>query len=187
MSKIITTSSNKTIEVFDGLFSSIEREHFFNFVRGSFYEVTGCDNYDEQEESLKNQIYCNYNEQNVTKMGILQSPFFREKVLSKYPINVVQQARVNVSNCFEYNVPHHDATGEKPPKYTLLYYCNLSWQIEWAGQTLFFADEKCQDVEYCSLFIPGRLIVFDSSIMHTIVTPTAFAKQHRFSFVIQYR
>lgn len=178
MSEIITTSSGRTIEVFDDLFPLLDRMTFYHVVKNSLFLSSGTDY--EQAGRIGKQLYSNYTKEHLERFGILNSEHLQKKVLSKYRINNIRKVRVNLSNCYEFNTPHADTS-----KYTLLYYCNVEWKMEWSGQTLFLND-SLDRVEYCSLFVPGRLIIFEGMIPHVIVTPSVFAGDHRYSFVIQF-
>lgn len=57
----------------------------------------------------------------------------------------------------------------RPAAATLLYYANPSWDPEWHGETLFYAD---RDVVGAVLPKPGRIVVFDAAIEHAATPPT---------------
>ena len=67
-----------------------------------------------------------------------------------------------------------------PQKYTMLYYINMEWKPEYYGETLFFNDLGTE-VEYTSLFKPGRIVFFDGKIPHTIRPSSHIAPSYRFT------
>lgn len=88
------------------------------------------------------------------------------------------KANVNLSVPNEENWVHtHDK------QVIVLYYANLEWKREWAGETLFF-DEAGEEVVYASVYKPGRVIVFDGHQPHCIRTQTAKAPHYRFTVAL---
>ena len=67
-----------------------------------------------------------------------------------------------------------------PQKYTMLYYINMEWKPEYYGETLFFNDLGTE-VEFTSLFKPGRIVFFDGKIPHTIRPSSHIAPSYRFT------
>ena len=67
-----------------------------------------------------------------------------------------------------------------PQKYTLLYYINMEWKNEYYGETLFYNDLGTE-VEYTSIFKPGRIVFFDGNIPHTIRPSSHIAPSYRFT------
>jgi len=175
---VIQLENNKTIEVIDDAFSYEERVNFYQFIRKSHFKTDGYDTM-VYSQVYANQIYSAYSEIDLKNLGFAESAVVKD-ILKKYNFNHVRHCRVNLSNCSEFNRPHLDNN-----KFTLLYYCNLEWDLSWSGQTLFLS-EDFKKVEYCSLYIPGRIIVFTGSIPHMIVSPSIYAKNNRYSLVIQF-
>jgi Rps23 Pro-64 3,4-dihydroxylase Tpa1-like proline 4-hydroxylase len=62
----------------------------------------------------------------------------------------------------------------------LLYYVNKHWKHEWAGETLFYNDDL-SEVECASIYKPGRIVVFDGEIPHTIRPQSINAPVYRFT------
>ena len=67
-----------------------------------------------------------------------------------------------------------------PQKYTLLYYINMEWKNEYYGETLFYNDLGTE-VEYTSIFKPGRIVFFDGNIPHTIRPSSHIEPSYRFT------
>lgn len=179
--KLITTSNGKKIYVYDNLFSFVDRIKFFRYVSGSHFKLN---NYDGINTYLRNQFGSRYSHDDVNNMGITQTDAFK-KLEEKHSFSKrdVVQARVNCITPFEQGGYHTDFEKDG---LTFVYYCNLKWDLTWAGQ-LIFGSESLDEIEYASFFIPGRVIVFDGSIPHMIVGPNMYAKECRISFAIQYR
>ena len=70
-----------------------------------------------------------------------------------------------------------------PQKRNLLYYINMEWKNEYYGETLFF-DELGKEVIQTSIFKPGRAVLFDGNIPHTIRPSAHTAPQYRFTLFV---
>lgn len=177
--QIPLSKSNKLLIVYDDLFSYHEQCDWYCFIQNSIYKINGADQFSHLRKSL--QLYSCFSEEDVNNMGILKSKGFQQ-IFEEHQLynKKVLQTRVNLSPNNERNEVHTDGNG-----LTLIYYCNLNWQVNWGGHTLFM-DDKLSDAEYTCLYKPGRVVVFDGSIPHMILTPTSVAEEHRFSFVMQF-
>lgn len=172
--KSITVSGKRFINVYDDVFSYQDRFNLINFFKKSLYRPTSGDTYDEE------QFYSSFSVLDVKNSGIKSMPGFKE-IGEKFNIfdKNVKQIRVNLTTPAEKNRIHADGFG-----ITLLYYANLEWKVDWGGHTLFL-DESLQEVEFVSLYKPNRVVVFDGSIPHMIMTPSNLCPTLRYSFVIQ--
>jgi len=171
--------AKKLIDLHDDLFSHFEKTMFFQFIKNSFYKPSGSDNssiYGNIE-----QLYSQYTTHDATEMGFLESPqvikLFKNYELNKYTL---KQIRVNLTTNSEKNLIHTDCKG-----LTFLYYANLDWKLEWGGHTLFM-DGNLENVEFVSLYKPGRIVVFDGTIPHMIMTPSNLCPTNRYTFVMQF-
>lgn len=70
-------------------------------------------------------------------------------------------------------------------KKVVLYYANIAWEDGWHGETLFFDDTK-KNIKLASPYIPGRVIVFDGRIPHTIRPQSAIACKYRFTLALTF-
>lgn len=177
-SKELTTSNGKFIHVYDGLFSQAEMEFFYKFVTSSFFKWGG---FSGPLAEAKDQIYAAFSLEDVENMGFKKSDgfkFLEEKY--KIPANPrpTDRAKVNLSCPFEDNTIHTDGRDG----FTMLYYVNLKWELGWNGHTLFM-DDNVEEPEHLVLYKPGRLVAFDASIPHMVMTQMP---RHRFCFVLQY-
>ncbi len=182
---LIETSNNKPIYVYDDLFDYATRLHFYNFIINSVFAIKGSDLPFKKDK----QFFSIYNDLELSLFGFTDTKAYAHlNEVHNLESAVLKMVRVNLSTNSEHNVPHCDHIA---PVYnpmvgiTLIYYANLQWDISWGGQTLFL-NEKLDEVVYCSLFKPGRVILFDNTIPHMILTPTTHAVEHRFSFVMQF-
>ena len=176
--KDLTVCDNKKIYVFDDLLSFEERYDYYMFCTTSLFKINGCDSY---VSGNRNQLYSDFSEQDIVNMGFYGSKGFKT-INDKLGIfsREILQIKVNCSTPFESNNVHLDKCD-----LTLLYYVNMKWELNWSGHTLFLNDDL-ENVEYCCLYKPGRIVIFDGSIPHMILLPNNQSEHHRLTFVIQY-
>lgn len=172
----IPTSSGKLLEVYDDCFTYNERTEWYKFVKNSFFKSDGSD----YDGTNKTQLYSSYSIEDIASMGFLNSPGFK-KIDDEYQLldRGIKQARVNLSPPSECATVHTDRDG-----LTLLYYANVEWDLNWSGHTLFM-DDTLSEAEYTCLYKPGRVVLFDGSIPHMILSISPAVKTHRYSFAIQ--
>ena len=66
----------------------------------------------------------------------------------------------------------------------VLFYVNLDWQDGWYGETIFYDPDNINNIAYTTPYIPGRFILFDGSIPHTIRPQSSKAPKFRFTISI---
>lgn len=182
---LIETSNNKPIYIYDDLFDYATRLHFYNVILNTVFSIKGTDLHFKKNK----QFYSVYNDHDLSMFGFTNTKGYAHiNEVHDLESSIIKMVRINLSTNSEHNEPHcdHFTTTDKPMVgITLIYYANLVWDISWGGQTLFL-NEKLDEAVYCSLFKPGRVILFDNTIPHMILAPTTYAKEHRFSFVMQF-
>jgi hypothetical protein len=173
--KIVSAKNEKLIRVYDNVFSYEERNDLFEFIRSSLYKTTGAD------DGQGYQIFSVFSNLDLENFNIKNMGDFKT-IVDKFNLNdrSTKQIRVNLSSPAEKNRIHSDRSG-----ITLLYYANLEWQIDWGGHTLFL-DEDLQEARYVCFYKPNRIVVFDGTIPHMIMTPSPLCPTLRYSFVIQF-
>jgi len=172
--KIINLSGGKSISLYENVFSYQERSNLYTFFKESLYRPVSGDIYNEE------QLFSAYSVLDVENSGIKSMSGFKE-ICDKFNIfeKQLKQVRVNLTTPFEKNKIHADGFG-----ITLLYYANLEWRVDWGGHTLFL-DDSLQEAEFVSIYKPNKVVVFDGSIPHMIMTPSNLCPCLRYSFVIQ--
>ena len=65
----------------------------------------------------------------------------------------------------------------------LLYYANMEWCPEYAGETLFY-DEYLKSVSFCSIYTPNRVVIFDGEIPHALRPQSGRAPEYRFTISV---
>lgn len=176
--KVIKTSSDKFIYIYDNAFSFFEQTNFYRFVTNSLYSSDG---HDGPYKINNNQFYSKFNNNDVVNMGFIKTNSY--VILNKrYQLDQrkIKQVRVNLSNFFEKSFAHTDKKG-----LTLIYYANLKWDIFWGGHTLFLS-EDLTEIDYTCVYKPNRVILFDGIIPHSISPISTMCSEHRYSFVIQF-
>jgi len=168
------TVSGKDIFIFDDVFTKVQQEQFYSFLKNSCYRIIGG-----AGGALEN-----------TNDFAMQSMFSVDDlksfgIFTVLPDNLKQKVKGrNVkraySLCMNYTQKPHFHTDGKESNLTFLYYANTKWDADWGGETVF-ADDNLNDIIYTSMYKPGRIVLFDASIMHKPCTPST--DNFRFTFV----
>lgn len=179
--QVIQTPNNKLIEIYDDAVSFNDRYKFFNYIKNSIFRVGGNDGAGQEQLDQITQIYSVFTPTDIEKMGLTETLVFKN-IAEKYQLakRGLKLIRVNLSPPSERNFVHCDAAG-----FTVLYYASIAWKLEWGGHTLFMDDQLDQALHTC-IYKPGRIVVFDGTIPHMIMTPTMLATQYRYSLALQF-
>lgn len=179
MSKRITTESGKHIDIYDDVLTFDQMIYSYESLLKSVFRVDGIDEVSGRHSSR--QVYSKFSEEDLKSFGILEHPNVKEIARKhNFSLRNIKQVRLNFNTPGEQNYLHTDRAGV-----TLLYYVNPEWEIAWGGHTLFLND-AAKDVEATCLYKPGRVVVFDGSIPHMIMSPTNVCPVNRLTFAIQY-
>lgn len=80
---------------------------------------------------------------------------------------------VNLSHQSSIHMVHAHSDTHK----VILYYAALEWEDHWEGETMFFAEDG--EIEFVNKYVPGRVIVFDGQMPHSIRAPSHAGPQFR--------
>lgn len=173
-------SQQERIYLLDDIFSFAERSYMYEFTLNSKFKFErGAYPFPEAGSNVY-QLMCKFNNEDVENFKF----FINDKLknfLSEFNLSVesLETARLNACLSSDTYQVHVDRTSVK--NFTLLYFVNLDWKTDWEGETTFM-ESNARDI-FCSIsFVPGRVILFNSTIPHKSSQPSFNAPYHRFVF-----
>jgi SM-20-related protein len=181
---IIKTKSNKQIVIIDNLYNFSEIAGIHKGIIGLNFRIANADE-DEVQDIVDKRLVSHIDYRALTSMKLLDVE--KLKFISKYIPEEkfkIYASYVNMGLRGDKHQSHSDyywANGAK----TLLYYANKEWNKNWGGETVFF-DDKGEEIEYVTPFIPGRLILFDSDIPHLAKEQSSLGPSYRFTLAVKY-
>ena len=174
--KTITDQLNRKIYIIDNALSQTAHEHLYYFVRSSFFKI-GFSDTDALERSAHQYLMSSYSMEDLETSGFLKElkkteiwDIIKDKHISRMSVNLSVPSDTNFAHT------HKNC-------YSLLYYINLDWKPEWAGETLFYSDDL-KNIEYASVYTPKRLILFDGEIPHSIRVQSNSSPHYRFTLAL---
>jgi len=175
--KRIEVESNKEIEIFDDLFRLKQRTALYNLAQGAIYKIGWEDTIQPEYRSVDRPLFSDVPESMLNYLQYFQTikknPRI-ENILDEY---YIQKRVINLTlPCNVHFVHAHEENSK-----IILYYMNLDWNEGYMGETLFFSENK-KEIVYSSPYTPGRVIIFDGDIPHTIRPQSFMAPIHRFTF-----
>lgn len=177
--KVYQYSDTERIWVYDNLFTFAERSALYQFFLGSrFMFDRGAFPFPEAGSNVF-QLRSTYNQEDVKN-----SKFFNGKVqsvLQGLGANQFEVVSPRVNACLPSDVYQYHTDSTDANCISLLYFANLDWKPEWEGETIF-AEPDGKNIFCSTAFIPGRLVLFNSSIPHKSSQPSFGSKYHRFVF-----
>lgn len=116
-----------------------------------------------------------------SKLSSLINPTYMETI-SDLDWNkvAIKGQYINYSTSNTVDFLHADVSENDNNAYTILHYCNHTWNVNWHGETMFYSDD-CQEVIYSQIIKPGTVLLFDSRIQHSAVACTVTAEHPRFT------
>ena len=169
--------NEKELDVFDDVFTLSFRNFAYTFIKNSYFKIGWLDS--DVPERMPNNYYLHsqYEEKDLNDLGILKElqnscvwDFIKDYEIFRSIVNLNTPADVNYA---------HVNVGQK----VLLYYINLDWQQGWHGETQFYSEDLTR-IQFTSPYTPGRLILFDGNIPHTVRPQSIIGPQFRFTMSI---
>ena len=162
------------LKIFDDAVPYHVMEHMWNFCMHSRFYLGWSDS--DETEKLENNAHSVWDISDIESTHMMpyfekcikDTRWFKNKQLSKIILNFVRPDDVHY-------IHHHN------DQQVLLYYVNLSWTDGWHGETLFYNPYNLKEVEYTSLYVPGRIILFDGTVPHAIRPQSVKATKFRLS------
>jgi len=163
--------------VIDNPFGTAYHEKLYHYVSNSFFKIGSQDGPSPLDRRNHVYIHSDYSIDDVNRIGFLDK--LKElKQFKLYKDLELIRTTINVSVPSDTNFAHtHD------DQISLVYYINLDWKPEWAGETIFY-NEDMSEIIYSSVYKPARLIIFDGSIPHSIRVQSNSAPHYRFTWAM---
>ena len=176
--KTYTLSSGRQIHVYDGLIPAALRNNIYEVVRGSAFFIGWADS-DHEVGARHLCLYSGYTARHNDNAGLL--PFLKTTEINDHIKNLtMRRSVVNLSTPSHTHFPH-----THKEQLVALYYVNLEWNHSWHGETLFYS-EDLKDIELALPYTPGRLVLFDGRIPHSIRPQSQIADHYRFTYAITF-
>jgi hypothetical protein len=170
--------SGKKIHVFDNVFTFAQTQTNYMFLTNSLYKITGGAGV-ELEDRYHHAMQSMFSDEDLNNFGILKKlPSQAASILKGHTPIRSYSLLVNFTQ-----KPHFHIDTEF--SYTLLYYANPTWNPDWGGETVF-ANDDMDEVGYCSMYKPGRIVIFESSILHKPNTSVVGTPEFRSTFVVNF-
>jgi len=149
------------VSIFDDKVPYKVRYHTLCYCSNSTFRLGWSDS-DEPDKFAFN-MHSSWSVDDLKSTGLLpyfekcidHTKWFKNKELDKVILNLVRPDDVH-------HIHHHT------DQQVLLYYVNLDWMDGWHGETIFYNSNNLNEVDFTSLYIPGRIILFDGNIPHAI-------------------
>lgn len=170
----------KGIEVYNDLLRADHRQEVFELAKESLFSV-GWDDNPEIHKRHQPCLHSRYNFADLQRLRIWE-PILETGKKSQFKksikIDKFHSSVLNLTKPADINFIHtHDSL------VTCLFYMNLSWNIDWGGETMFYND-KIDDVVYTSVYKPNRLIIFDGKYPHTIKSQNTEGPAYRYTLTM---
>lgn len=176
--RMLEVDRGKKIYVFDDVFEMHWRRDAFMFILASSFRL-GWKDQEDPHQASNVYFHSRYSQEDIDRIGILNQithPAMTSLIEGK---QIDEKVGCTV-NC---SVPTDTYFAHPHKNTTLLYYANPSWKEEWAGETLFY-NEDVSEIVFASVYKPGRVIIFDGGIPHSLRPQSRLAPHHRFTLSI---
>jgi SM-20-related protein len=158
------------IKVFDHIFPTAYHELLYHFAINSRYQIGSQDGPAPLDRRTHLYIHSEWNTEDLANTR-LQEYLEKSEAGDVLAGKQVLRATINLSVPSDTNFIHTHID-----QLVGVYYLNLHWKPEWAGETLFYNDTMTEIIQ-SSMYTPNRMVVFNGSIPHTI-RPQAFSAPH---------
>ena len=166
----------RSIRIYDDVFGLNFRQEVYGHAIKSSFKIGWEDN-EVIENSKHKYLHARFSAHELDELGFLfnlaPTPVFGE--IAGYKIT---RSVLNLSTPSDVLFLHAHVEDK-----VILYYVNLEWRAHWYGETLFY-DEPLKQIMLATPYTPGRVIVFDGKIPHTIRPQSHSAPFFRFTLTI---
>jgi len=159
----------------DNFLSQSHAETIYNFAYNSSYKIGWEDSPDlsaRQYPSLHSIVSL----KDLSDLGLIKAllDFTAQTKFNIFKQSNFTKAVINLSKPSDVHYTHTHSNA-----LVALYYINLSWKDEYAGETLFYSNED--EVIYTSKYKPRKLVCFDGAIPHALRPQSIIGPNYRFT------
>ena len=170
---------NLHLTTYDDKIPYLERYEIWKYIVNSTYKLGWTDSFEPGKYDLN--IHSDWTVKELQDSGIYpyietaikNTEWFTNKKIIKIVVNLVRPDDV-------YYIHNHAGAQ------SVLYYANLDWQDGWYGETIFYDPVDIKSIAHTSLYVPGRILLFDGSIPHAIRPQSIKAPKYRFTLTVFY-
>jgi len=162
-------------EIFDNAIPAGEVERIYDFVIRSAFYVGWVDRPEEISGLFRNMAshYSDEDTKGLEFFESIQSQELLDKIGGRWPVKTT----VNLSYPGNVYYPHTHQRQD-----SMVYYCNVRWLPEWAGETMIFNDDMTVDTA-CE-FKSGRVLWMDEGVPHSLRAPSTACPDFRFTMAM---
>ena len=170
------------LQVFDNKVPFTVREKLLDYCTRSNFSLGWVDRPMIENDKAIPNIHSSWDNINLNESKIFpyitecidETPFFTCRNIESVIVNLTRPSDVHFIH-------------SHPSKQVALYYCNLTWEDGWYGETMFYDPNDLEKVSFTSLYKPGRIILFDGSTPHAIRPQSVSGPKYRITLTIVFR
>ena len=169
------------IQFFDNKVSSVVQNDTFGYAKNAIFRLGWEDSLEPEKYTLNS--HSGWTLDNVKTAGLWDPIQECIQECEFFPSHyVVDRIVVNLVRPCDVHYIHHHKN-----EFAVLYYINLEWRDGWHGETLFYNPHNLDEIICASVYKPGRIILFDGNIPHTIRPQSVEAPKYRFSVSVFFK
>ena len=144
------------IQTFDDRVPFVDRNHIYNMAINSDFKITGWPDRYDLELTNKHDLHSKWPAERLNESRLLPylEKCIKDSVYSDFKLSNMIGCTLNATKPGDFYYTHTHEKGSLG----ILYYVNLTWENQWAGETIFYKDNM-KDVEFTSAFVPDRFLL----------------------------
>ena len=163
------------ISIFDNLVDMRLRAKIFAYIMASKFCI-GWGDISFGPKSVYKFLHSSFSKEELMASGLGDIIFSSPEIAPFIEGKEMVRCMVNLTQAGDVHFIHTHPVGEL----IVLYYANVDWLPEWWGETMFYDDNQ-SSIVYASRYTPGRFVVFDGTIPHSIRPQSSTGPQYRFT------
>jgi hypothetical protein len=170
----------RSLKVFDNMIPQDVKWLIYEMARKSLFYI-GWPDLDRSGGYTEEYLHSVWDIEDLERSGLLKVEGV-EEILKNNNLDTAKISKVivNLGTMSDSHWTHIHSTST-----ILLYYVNLKWLDEWAGETLFLSPTNTNDVQFTSRYTPGRIVLFSGRVPHSIRPPSRiFEEKYRFTLTV---